>query len=98
MSSMSKPGRRNLRFTSDQSLHAEIQFDYQNSDFTSELAGIICNESYSGCCLAITHHDRVREGARFKVRVANLAPLLGEVKWVHKVDPEVWKIGIQFLE
>ncbi len=98
MANQVKPTRRNLRFTSDPSLHAEIQFDSVAQEFVSDLAGIICNESYTGCCLGVPASDRVREGTRFRLRVGNLAPMLGEVKWVTKVDPEIWKVGIHFLE
>ena len=98
MNVAAKPSRRSLRFTDNQSLHAEIDFDVTVKPFQVDLPAIICNESFRGCCIVTVKNDRLSSGSRLRIKVGDLTPMLGEVKWVSDIDPEVMKIGIQFLE
>lgn len=93
-----KSKRRKVRFASDPSQHAEIELHPTPGDFTPDLAAVICNESYRGCCIVAVKNKQLQEGARIRIKVGRLAPLLGEVKWVTDLDVEVAKFGIEFLE
>jgi hypothetical protein len=93
-----KNSRRKVRFTADPFHHASIDFNPQPNEFNPEIVALICNESYNGCCVVALKKQQLQSGARIRIKIGGLAPMMGEVRWVLDLDVEVVKIGIELLE
>lgn len=93
-----KNGRRKVRFTADPFHHAAIDLNPQLDEFNPEIVALICNESYNGCCVVALRKQQLQKGARVRIKIGDLAPMMGEIKWVLDLDVEVVKMGIELLE
>lgn len=96
--------RQHMRFPPDDIEIARIHFtdaEPDPSSFRTETAGLVIKEAYGGAGLvALSHSGRIdiREGARCNVMVGNLGPLQAEVRWVKKLDDDIYKLGIEYLD
>ena len=98
------PKRRHMRFEPDEVVIAELQFiDAEPDDrfFKPRLAGPVLDESYDGCALVALSHalpEDVAEGTRCLVKLNRLGPMRAELRWVRKIDDEVCRIGVHYLD
>lgn len=96
--------RQHMRFPPDDVEIARIQFadaEPDPSTFRPEISGLVIKEAYGGAGLVtLSHGGRIdiREGARCNVVVGNLGPLKAEVRWVKKLDDDIYKLGIAYLD
>ena len=88
--------RKGIRHRSDPSLSGQICLSLAPAPFSCDIAAIIFNESYRGCCLITMVHEKLVTGLRCQVKVGKGDPILGELKWVEQLDAEVIKIGFYF--
>lgn len=96
--------RRHMRFPPDDIEIARIQFtdaDPDPSTFRTDMAGLVIEEAYGGAGVVALSHGGpadIAEGTRCHVRVGNLGPLKAEVRWVKRLDEDVAKLGIEYLD
>lgn len=90
--------RRYIRFTSEETVVAEISLNDRLRPFTPDLCGLVFNESYTGCGLVLLQTDLLQVGTPCVVRVGKLPPLRAQVAWRIQADPQVVKIGVSYLE
>lgn len=76
---------------------AYIDFDYRRN-FRPSVAAIVVSESYGGVAICIPNTPVARVGEKFTIRVGDLSPTLAEAVWIEKVDREILKVGVRFLE
>jgi len=105
MSDSRKAGqRKHMRFRPDQVEVALIQFSEAEPEdffFQAESAGLVLEEAYGGCGLVmLSHFDAIEpvEGMRCQVKVGKIGPLRAEIRWVKKLDDDVARIGIEYLD
>lgn len=68
-----------------------------DGNFDPEIVGLIVNESYSGCCLAI-RSDVPDIGQVCKVKIGEIGPLPAKVIWTKEVDENISYIGMRYEE
>lgn len=99
-----KEVRRYLRFKPENVEIAWIQFTDRapnTIEFEVDAAGLVVEEAYGGCGLVVlgaADAESISEGVRCLVRVNNIGPVRGQVRWVKVLDDDVAKIGIEYLE
>lgn len=95
--------RRHLRFPPDGIEIARMHFTDAEPDpstFQVDSAGLVIEEAYDGAGLVALSHGGavdIREGARCNVKVGGLGPLKARVRWFKKLDDDVCKLGIEYL-
>ncbi|MCB0403957.1 MAG: hypothetical protein KDD51_04175 [Bdellovibrionales bacterium] len=90
--------RRHTRFNPDYLTVAWIELGESEEDFKPQMAAIVINQSYRGAALGVRPHDAIRVGQKCFVKVGELAPLRAEIVWIKGEDPELIKIGVNFLD
>lgn len=96
--------RRFLRFRPDEFEIALIQYTEARLDdffFEPEAAGLVLEEAYGGCALAMVRKqlpDTLAEGSRFQIKVAKLGPMKAELRWIRHLDDDVSKLGVQYVD
>lgn len=95
--------RHHMRFKPEDVEIALIQFtdaDPEVATFEPHTAGLVIDEAYGGCGLVALGHgtpEGVHDGARCNVKVGKIGPVKAEVRWVRKLDEDVSKLGIEYL-
>lgn len=98
------PKRRYLRFEPDEIEIAQLQFVEAEPDdffFKPEAAGLVIDESYEGCALAVvanTLPEGLAKGTHCQIKINKLGPMRAELRWIKELDEEVWKIGVHYLD
>ena len=78
---------------------AHIDLNASEEKFESQLVGFVMEKSHSGCSLLIlTTGNCLQKDAHCYVKVGPLHPLLAIVRWCKKLDDQVIKVGLEFLE
>lgn len=97
---MSDGKRRKIRFAPDAGVIAHIDPTVRedNDEFVSKIQALVIDEALDGCGLVVVNNKTLFEGDTCLVKVGDLDPLIGEVRWVKILDEEVQKIGIMYLE
>ncbi len=92
--------RKHIRFKPDKMAYASVDFSSGSKDsFDPETVAIIVEEApMGGCGLVVCTQKEVKVDDSYIFKVGELSPLLGTVRWVKKLDEEIYKIGIEFLE
>ena len=90
--------RKNVRFKTDPSQAAQIDLTLDPSNFRCDVAALIYNESYRGCCLIAIKHEKLKIGTRCRIQLGPLAPIGAELKWTEEIDPEIIRMGFYFYE
>jgi len=99
------PGKRRfLRFEPDEPEVAMLQFTEARADdffFTAEAAGLVIEESYGGCALAVLARELPEdlvEGSTCQVKVARMSPLAAFIRWISPVDDDICRVGIEYRD
>ena len=87
--------RASIRFKPDP-LTAAILVPKINSEVS--IVALVLNESQTGCALVVNFEDRFKKGQKVVVKVGKLHELTSEVIWVTKLDENIFKIGLKYLE
>jgi len=85
-----KPDPGTLAFLDKSAVKAE--------DFRPVIPALILNESTRGCALLLVSETEYVAGERGWVQVGPLAPVAGEIRWVKKLDSQIFTIGFMFVE
>ena len=88
--------RKNLRFNSDDSTMAKISSDLEDQGMEKSFTGLSINESFRGVSVVVASHNEVMIGERYLVKVGKLSPIVGELRWIKKLDDDVFRLGFFF--
>ncbi len=95
---MEKKKRISFRFSAEPGTLVQIQ-KVSSTTGSIGLYGLAVDEAYRGCSFVITGKKPLwKEGETLKIKVGKLAPLVGEIRWVKKVERNIWTIGVKYLE
>lgn len=87
---------RQTRFTPDQDATAFVSRDLEDNEFAKGFSALPINESFNGVSLVVLQMYGLKTGERVLVKVGNLAPLVGEIKWVKNLDAETQRVGVYY--
>ena len=89
--------RKNFRFRPDPLAYALIDKEPEKDSFEPEHIGLIINESYGGCDLAVLLEYGIGEGDQLKIKLGESGVMKAEVSWQRTLDYKVSRIGLQYL-
>lgn len=89
---------QHMRFKPDPMDAAMVDLKASTPAFEPTMSCLILNESFSGCALVIPTAFPISEGTFMRVKVGRMEPLRAEVVWTQRLDDELLKVGIRFLE
>lgn len=89
--------RKALRYKPDPKTVAYLDFKV-SKNFTPQFAGLVINESFTGCALIIITDLPIKKGAKLKAKVGDLAMMKAKVAWVRILEENILKLGINFME
>jgi hypothetical protein len=97
---MSDSGRKSIRFEPDEGTIAQIDPTAQEdkSKFRPTIQALVIDEALDGCGVVLVKNTALGEGDICLIKVGQLDPLIGEVRWIKELDQDVHKIGIMYLE
>lgn len=87
---------RSTRFNANSLDYSLLEFEPLSENFKPGLVGIIFNESYTGVSILIKYEDEITEDMKVRIKVGNIDPLEGKVVWIKKLEPGVYRLGIQY--
>lgn len=92
--------RKHIRYKADSNLVARMEWGARidAKAFRPQHIGLVLEEAYGGCGLAMGNDSRIQVGDRVRIEVGKLKPMFAEVVWKNDVDHQLMKIGIKFLE
>ena len=88
--------RKHIRFEADPNQIAWISLDTKN--FKKDYICLLHQESYGGCQVITNQAIQLRTGEPMLIKVGEIGPLLGEVRWLKEVSEHVFVMGIEFKE
>lgn len=88
--------RKNIRFSPDE--NTVVWFSKGKSDFKKDFIGLAVSEAHGGAAFVMTKEVTLEKHDPIVIKVGELSELKAEVRWVKKLDEDVYKIGIQYLE
>lgn len=98
MTAALKSKRKSIRFKPDLGSIALLDFAVEG-DFEPSVTGLICNESYAGCALVFAADIfKLKAGHTIRVQPGAIGPMPAEVVWVKRLDEELVKVGLKYLE
>ena len=89
--------RRHLRYVPDMDTLALIGFQQLPAQFKGEILGLVCNESFSGCCLITLKNDKLVVGQECLVQCGQLPLTPAVVRWSGRLDEQVMRVGLEFV-
>ena len=78
--------------------YALIDRDTENASFQPTIPGFIINESHGGCSLLLSSGVTLKKDGIIKVKTGDLNPMKAEVRWKRKLDEDIVRIGLKYLE
>ena len=91
--------RSQLRFRPDPLDIAQLDFGPLDAPFSPTQVALIAEESpMGGAGLVALTSPQLHEGVVLRVKVGRLAPLRSEVRWMRKLEGDLVRVGIKFLE
>ena len=89
--------RKNIRFKPDPLMYALIDNKPKKDGFNPQIVGLIVNESYGGCELAILREYPVKKGDKVKVKSGESGVIKAKISWQKKLDDKIGRIGLRYL-
>ncbi|MBN1846966.1 MAG: hypothetical protein JW932_00115 [Deltaproteobacteria bacterium] len=89
--------RKNFRFRPDPLDYALIDKEAQKDSFDPKHIGLIINESYGGCDLAVLLECGIEKGDQLKIKLGESGVMKAEVSWKKTLDYKVSRIGLQYV-
>ena len=78
------------------------KYDFQKYQFKGELCAIISEEAHKGCSIVMAIQPSTgnpfAEGDKCVIQIGDLMPVRAEIVWNKKLDDNIYKTGIQFLD
>jgi hypothetical protein len=93
-----KNRRRSIRFRPDADVIATVDVEMKGEEFCPQLLALVSEESAKGCGLVLVAKDVLLVGDICRVQVGRLEPIKAEVRWRKVLDPQVFKVGLMYLE
>lgn len=92
--------RQSIRFAPDEGTVAWIDPTLREhwQDFNPILAALVVDEAQAGCGLVVLARDWLREDIQCMVRIGNMTPLKGQVRWLRDLGEGVVKVGVEYLD
>ena len=95
--------RRFLRFPGDGKTCAEVdRFSKEHEPFQADLTGLVSQEAYGGCALVFLNRENLEldfhPDNRCRIKMGHMDPLPAKAVWVRNLDPDVIKVGFQYLD
>jgi hypothetical protein len=87
-----------LRYNPEKNTLGLISFKPEIIEFTPDYVSIVCNESFTGCCVVMLDNIGVRENKHLLIRCGQLGVMKGLVRWVKHLDENAIKVGIEYLD
>lgn len=90
-----EPRRKNIRYKADPAECALMEFGRDpRAPFQGQLAGLIMDYSFHGCCVVAPRREELLIGAKLRVRLGVLDPLAAEVRWLVPIGDDLSRIGL----
>jgi hypothetical protein len=89
--------RKNFRFRPDPLVYALIDKRSNKEGFDPQYVGLIINESYGGCDLAVLLECRINAGDHIKIKLGDGGVVKAEVSWQKVLDYKISRIGLRYL-
>lgn len=93
-----KQNRRWTRYLSDLTTIVQIDAKNRKGKFTPTHNALLLNEAFKGCGFVLNATDVLQIGDLVTVKVGELEPMEAEVRWIEKLDGQVYKIGVFYLD
>lgn len=95
---MKNTRRRRFRFKPDPAATAVIVLEDRSSG--KKIAGLIENESYSGCCLVtlLEASSQIKFDRIYRIRISDKLELRAEVRWLKRLDNVAVQIGFEYVD
>lgn len=90
--------QQHMRFKPDPLDIAMVDLKASTPQFNPTASAMIINESFSGTAIVMTLQEDIEPGGYIRVKVGRMDALRAEVVWFKRLDTDVVKIGINFLE
>ncbi len=90
--------RRWTRFNPDVSTEALVDAKSKKGKFSPTHRALVLDEAFKGCCLVVPGPFDLTVGDTLWVKVGKLDAMEAEIRWIEKLDPRVFKIGVFYLE
>jgi hypothetical protein len=92
--------RNSLRYVPEQDTIAWVDHTMESAEFKPQAAALIFSESFRGCGLVIidTQKLHLKVGSICRVKIGDLTPIEGEVRWRKQLHSDVVKLGIQYRD
>jgi hypothetical protein len=90
--------RKHTRFRPDGPAYALIDTDPGGTTFNPGFSGLVIDESYGGCSLAVLSKSAIKIDDILKVKISELPMTEAQVRWTKKLDSEVSRIGLRNLD
>ncbi len=90
--------QQHLRFKANPLDIAQVDLTANTPQFMPEMAAMIVDESFSGAALIMKATDDLVVGSYLRVKVGRMDALRAEVVWMKRLDRDVIKVGVNFLE
>jgi len=75
---------------------AQIKCGFKEESLVSDLSGVVLNLSSSGCCV-IVRAESIPEAFSFcRVTIGNHILVLSQVRWIHEVGENLYKLGLMY--
>jgi hypothetical protein len=92
--------RKSIRFQPDPLAVAHLDVSSADDiEFQPTMVALIMDEApLSGCGLVMKSFGSLKPGLCLRIKVGEMAPLIGTVRWVRPLDHTISRVGIEFLE
>ena len=90
--------RRSVRFKPDMGSFVFVQLEPKNLFFHPSVSGLTVDEAHRGCSFVCLSAAELKKGVVVRIKTGELAPLMGEVRWVKKLTPRLMHVGVQYFE
>lgn len=90
--------RRHPRTQPDPRTTAVIDLMTDTEQFAPTLAALVVSESVSGCGVIVPASETLHVGARCRIQLGSLKPVMAEIRWRINLDPQAIKLGLMYLK
>ncbi len=94
---MDQKKRSHFRWVSSPKDVALVSFQNDEEPFEEEIAGLVLNESYSGCAAVFRKNEKFAPGNKCIIRCNVLSPTRAFIRWVTDMDDDALKVGFEFI-
>ncbi len=100
MNTPSQPSKRkHVRFKPDFGDFCYIDRRHDRNEFKPDVAAFLVNLSPMGGCSVVIHDDEgINSNDILTAKVGKLSPMKMKVCWVKRLDENLLRLGLQFLE